>query len=238
MRGRPYGFDLSDNCISCTWHQEAFFCNMEQPTLEAFHAIAFTCAYPEGAVLYSEGDASRGAFLICHGSAKLSISSAEGKTLITKIARAGEVLGLSSALSGHPYKATAETIEPSQVNFIRREDLHRFLGTHHQAYPSVVRQLTEECEAEADHIRAIELSHSAAEKLANLILSWCPREETDKPCRCRMLLTHEDISQMIGTSRETVTRLFKEFREKKLISMTGATLTVHDPAALRTLVFL
>ncbi len=238
MRGSPYGFDLFDNCISCTWRQESFFCNMGQPTLEAFDAIAFTSAYPKGAVLYSEGDAPRGAFLICHGGAKLSISSADGKTLITKIAKAGEVLGLSSALSGHPYKATAETIEPSQVNFIRRDDLHRFLGTHHPAYASVVRQLTEECEAEADHIRAIELSHSAAEKLANLILSWCPHEGPDKPCRCQMLLTHEDVSQMIGTSRETVTRLFKDFREKKLISMKGATLTVHNPAALRALVLL
>jgi CRP/FNR family cyclic AMP-dependent transcriptional regulator len=236
MHGRPYGFDLFDSCATCTWREDSFFCNLDHAALEAFDAIAYTNAYPEGAVLFSEGQEPRGTFLICHGSAKLSISSADGRTLITRIARAGEVLGLSSSLSGHPYKATAEILEPSQVNFVRREDFHRLLASHPSAYPSVVLQLSAECEADADHIRVIELSHSAAEKLANLILSWCTNEESSQSCRCQMLLTHEDVAQLIGTSRETVTRLFKDFREQKLISMKGATLTVHDIPALRAMV--
>lgn len=238
MRGRAYGFDLFDDCAACTWREEAFFCNFDRAALQAWDAMAFTSVYPKGAVLFSEGQPPRGAFLLCHGSAKLSISSAEGRTLITKIARAGQLLGLSSALSGHPYKATAETIEPAQVNFVRREDLLRFLEAYPAGYPSATRQLTEQCEADADHIRAIELSHSAAEKLANLIVSWCGRANDDQPCRCQMLLTHEDVAQLIGTSRETVTRLFKEFREKKLISTKGATLLVHDVAALKNLILL
>lgn len=241
LRSPPYGFELFDDCVACQWRNEQFFCNLETETLKVLESIAFTNVYPDGAVLFSEGQPSRGVFLMCHGSAKLSISSGDGKTLITKITEPGELLGLSSALSGHPYKSTAETIEPSQVNFIRREDLLRFIHEHHAACGNVARQLTNDCENDEEHIRAIGLSHSAGEKLANLLLQWCA--EHGKPVaggaiRVQMLMTHEDISQLIGTSRETVTRLLKEFRDKKLIAIKGATLTVLNRAALESLVLL
>lgn len=239
MRSPHYGFELFDDCLTCTWRTERFFCNIEPSVRLAFDAITFTNVYPDGAVLFSEGQVPRGVYLLCHGRAKLSISSTEGRTLITKIAEAGEVLGLSSALSGNPYKTEAETIEPSQIKFVRRDDLLRFIGEHREASASVVTQLARECEAGTDHIRAIELSHSAAGKLANLILSWCVAQgKGSEPCRCQMLMTHEDLSQLIGTSRETVTRLLKEFRDRKLITLKGSTLTVLNRAALEALVVL
>lgn len=240
LRSPPYGFDLFDDCGTCRWRNERFFCDLDAATLKVLEGLAFTNVYPDGAVLFSEGQPARGVFLMCHGSAKLSISSGDGKTLITKITEPGELLGLSSALTGHPYKATAETIEPSQVNFIRREDLLRFVQEHHSACGNVTRQLTRDIETDEEHIRAIGLSHSAGEKLANLILSWCAEhgKQGDNGIRVQMLMTHEDISQLIGTSRETVTRLLKEFREKKLISIKGATMTVHNRAALESLVLL
>jgi CRP/FNR family transcriptional regulator len=155
-----------------------------------------------------------------------------------KIVGPGELLGLSSFISGNPYKSTAETLEPSQVNFVRSDDLTRFIGTHHQAYANVARALARECEAAADHIRALELSRTAAEKLAHLILSWC--DSAEKPlasdCRIQMLMTHEDVSQLIGTTRETVTRLLKDFRRRKLLTVKGSTLIVHDRAALQSLI--
>ncbi|HXH38737.1 MAG TPA: Crp/Fnr family transcriptional regulator [Thermoanaerobaculia bacterium] len=239
MRSPHYGFELFDDCLTCTWRSERFFCNTEPAVRQAFDTITFTNVYPEGAVLYSEGQVPRGMFLICHGKAKLTISSTEGKTLITKIAEAGEALGLSSSVTGNPYKTAAETLEPSQVKFVRREDLLRFMETHHEASRNIVRQLALECESSADHIRAIELSHSAAGKLASLLLSICAtREKPGEPCRCQVLMTHEDMSQLIGTSRETVTRLLKEFRDKKLITLKGASLTVHNRTELEALVVL
>src|SRR6476619_670620 len=240
LRSPPYGFELFDDCATCKWRNESFFCNLEPETLQSLESMVFTNVYPDGAVLFSEGQPARGVFLMCHGSAKLSISSGDGKTLITKITEPGELLGLTSALSGNPYKATAETIEPSQVNFIRREDLLRFVHEHHTACGNVARHPTHDCETDEDHIRAIGLSHSAGEKLANLILTWCAEhgKAGEGGLRVQMLMTHEDISQLIGTSRETVTRLLKEFREKKLISIKGATMTVHNRAALESLVLL
>jgi len=238
VRGTSYGFDLFETCAACKWRKEGFFCNLDANALAALDACTFTNVYPEGASLFFEGQPARGVFLLCHGSVKLSISSGDGRTLIHRIAAAGEVLGLSSAISSNPYKLTAETLEPSQVNFIRRDDFLRFMDEHHRASAGAARQLAQEIETDADHIRSLVLSHSAAEKLAHLLLQWMAENgrEVDNGTRVQLLMTHEDISQLIGTSRETVTRLLKEFRQKKILSVTRSSLTVHDKAALEALV--
>ena len=240
MRTTPYGFEFFENCLTCKWRSDRFFCSLDQTALKAFDDLAFTNVYPEGAVLFAEAQPPRGIFLLCRGSAKLSISAGDGKTLITHIAQQGEVLGIASAFTGNPYKSTAETLEPTQVNFVRREDFLRFVQQYQDACVKAARQLSLECESDADHIRALGLSHSAAEKLAHLLLSWCAQrgKETDGGTRIQLLMTHEDISQLIGTSRETVTRLLKEFRDKKIIAIRGSALTVLNKAALDALVLL
>jgi CRP/FNR family transcriptional regulator, cyclic AMP receptor protein len=240
MRAAPYGFNLLENCVTCTWRNDRFFCNLDNATLKEFDDLAFTNVYPQGAMLFAEGQPARGIFLLCRGSVKLSISAGDGKTLISHIATQGEVLGLSSTLTGNAYKATAETLEPTQINFVRREDFLRFLARNHALCANAARQLSYECEAEADHIRALGLSHSAAEKLANQLLTWSAQNGTpsENGTRVQLLMTHEDISQLIGTSRETVTRLLKGFRDRKIVSIRGSTLIIHDKAALEAMVLL
>jgi CRP/FNR family transcriptional regulator len=240
MRATPYGFEFFENCVMCKWRSDGFFCNLDAPALKIFDQLAFTNVYPQGAVLFAEAQAVRGVFLVCRGSVKLSISAGDGKTLITHIAEQGEVLGLSSAFTGNPYKSTAETLEPTQVNFVRRDDFLKFVREYEDACIKAAGQLGQECEANSDHIRALGLSHSAAEKLANLLLSWCNDrgKPSDSGTRVQLLMTHEDISQLIGTSRETVTRLLKEFRDKGIISIRGAALTILNKPALEALVLL
>lgn len=234
MRRSPYGFEVFDTCATCPWRTEQFFCALTPPTLATFESIAFTNIYPTGSLLYSEGEAARAVYVVCKGTVKLSIASGDGKTLITHIARAGEALGLSSVFSGHEYRTTAETLEPCQVKVIRRDDFVRFADNDLDAARRVFRQLGHDCDASNDHVRTIGLSHSAAEKLAHLILTWCDESgrPSEKGTRVQMLMTHHDISQLIGTSRETVTRLLKEFREKGILSIKGSTLTVHNRPAL------
>ena len=87
--------------------------------LQTFENIKYATAYPQGAVLFVEGQMPRGIFVLCKGSVKLSINSPSGRTMIVKLAEPGEVLGLSATVSGKPYEVTAETIDPCQVNFVK-----------------------------------------------------------------------------------------------------------------------
>lgn len=241
MRRSPYGFELFESCLTCQWRQHGFFCSAGNEALETFERLSFTNLAPQHSILMSEGEAPRGLYVLCHGSVKLSIASGDGKTLITHVARPGEALGLASVVNGHEYRLTAETLEPAQVKFIKRDDFLRFIDQYPEVARNACAQLAGQVESDNEQIRSIGLSHSAAEKLAHLLLAWCAEEGHDNgngSTRVQVLMTHQDISQLIGTSRETVTRLLKEFRDRKLISIKGSTLTVHNRGALEALVMM
>ena len=233
----PYGLEIIESCVTCKLRADKIFCNLATPTVQALEAIKYTTAYPKGAVLFVEGQAPRGVFILCRGRVKLSICSSDGKTLILKIAEAGEVLGLSASVSGKPYELTAETLDPCQVNFVKREDFLRFLREHNDVCLRVAEQLSEKYNTACHEIRSLGLSHSAAEKLAKLLLEWSVKNGgARQPDRLKLTLTHEEIAQMIGTSRETVTRLFADFKKRQLIQLKGSTLVIRNRAALENLV--
>ena len=233
----PYGFEPVEKCDTCPLRGAGFFCDLSRAALKALEAVKYTTAYPQGAVLFVEEEDPRGVFVLCKGRVKLSITSSEGKALITRIAGPGEVLGLNAAVSGKPYELTAETLEPCQVNFVRREDFVRFLGQHGEASLRAAQQLSSRYQAACEQIRSLGMSHSAAARLARFLLDGAVKgRDAKESSRVRMTLTHEQIGQMIGTSRETVTRTLGEFKDRRLIMRNRSTVVIQDRAALETLV--
>ena len=233
----PYGIQITENCPLCKLRESGFFCQLGKPTLEELEKVKYASAYPQGAVLFVEGQAPRGVYVICSGRVKLSTTSREGKTLIVRIAEAGEILGLHATVSGRPYELTGETLQPCQLDFIRREDFLRFLQHHSDACLNAAQHLSQNCQSAYEMIRSLGLSHSVSEKLARLLLEWAhDGEATKEGIRIKVSLTHEEIAQLIGTSRETVTRVLSEFREKKLAQLRGSTLTILNQPALEKLI--
>jgi CRP/FNR family transcriptional regulator len=234
----PYNLDLHNTCVDCTVRAERLFCNMTPASVGALDSIKFTGVYPKGSLLFVEGEQPRGVFIICTGRVKLTTSSTEGKTLIVKIAEEGEVLGASATILGKAYEVSAETIEPAQVNFIKRDDFLKFLNTSAEACMHTAQQLSEKYHAAQREIRSLGLAQTTSEKLAKLLLDWCESggETTPKGVRLKVLLTHEEIAQMIGTTRETVTRLLSDFKRKKVIDVKGSTLLVLQKEQLEQLV--
>jgi len=232
----PYGLGVVENCLNCKPRGDSCLCGMPPSILQAFEMVKYTSTYPGDAVLFVEGQAPRGVFVLCQGRVKLSFSSSDGKTLILKIADAGEVLGLSATVSGKPYELTAETIDPCQISFIKREDFLRLLHAYPDFSFRVAELLSEKYNSACHEIRSLALSHSAEEKLAKLLLEWSGKNAQGKhDGRVRLALTHEEISQMIGTSRETVTRLFAELKKRQIVHANGATLMIRNKAALESM---
>jgi CRP/FNR family transcriptional regulator, cyclic AMP receptor protein len=231
----PYGMEIVESCLTCKLRADRIFCDLPPTALQSFENIKYTTAFPQGAVLFVEGQMPRGIFVLCKGSVKLSINSPSGRTMIVKLAEPGEVLGLSATISGKPYEVTAETIDPCQVNFVKRDDFLRFLKDDVEACFKVAEQLSEKYHNACNEVRSLGLSHSAAEKLAKLLLEWSSRngEAAKAEPRVKLRLTHEEIAQMIGTSRETVTRLFAEMKRRQIVQSKGSTLVIHNTAALR-----
>ena len=234
----PYNLALVEHCSNCPQREtNGGFCNMAAEPVEALDTMKFTGAYPKGALLFVEGEQPRGVFVLCRGQAKLTTTSSDGRTLIVKIVKPGEILGVSAAMLGRPYEVSAETLEASQVSFVRRDDFLRLLSSYSEACMHTAQQLSEKYEAAQREIRSLGLAHTTSEKLARLLLNWSASgEETPQGTRLQVLLTHEEIGQMIGTTRETVTRLLSEFKRRKLISVKGSSLFLTAKTELREMV--
>jgi CRP/FNR family transcriptional regulator len=232
----PYGLDIIENCLTCPLHQERLFCNLAPAVVAGLDAISSSAIYPKGAVLFVEGQEPRGVFVICNGRVKLSASSAGGKSLILRMVDPGEVIGLPGTISGKPYEATAEALEPIQANFIPRKPFLEFLRMHGEVAVRVAEALSDIYYATYREVRCLGLSGSAEEKLARFLLEFASvRASGNGQARVAMTLTHEEIAETIGSSRETVSRLFADFKRKGLIEVRGATLVIADKTGLRGL---
>src|SRR5579872_2935232 len=110
-------------CIDCTLRPDHAFCDLPPDTLEAFENIKTTALYSPGAILFKEGCPSRGVFMLCDGRARLTVGSHNRGGLLLRLAKPGEMLGLSATISGEPYEVTAELLDNSQVAFVPRKDM-------------------------------------------------------------------------------------------------------------------
>ncbi|HTZ84017.1 MAG TPA: Crp/Fnr family transcriptional regulator [Candidatus Acidoferrales bacterium] len=233
----PYGLNILDNCLTCPVRAEHLFCNLSAQAGQRLNEIKSTAVYPKGAMLFIEGQQPRGVFVLCTGKAKLSTSSREGKTIITKISEPGDLLGLNAVISNRPYEVTAEMMEPGQANFIPRDSLMHLLRDHPEVAVRVAQQLSRNYYTAYEEIRTLGLAASPSEKFAKLLLSWSTKSSGDDgSSQVKMTLTHEEIAEIIGTTRETVSRLFSEFKKKQLMQLKGATLVIRSRVALEKIV--
>lgn len=153
-----------------------------------------------------------------------------------RIADPGEVLGLPATVTEKPYELTAELIEPTQANFIPRQEFLNFLRELGEVGLRVAQQLGETYHLAIAEMRTIGLSHSAGEKLARFLLDLSADHAVEKgEVKLTLTLTHEEIAQMMGASRETVTRLFSDFKKKQFIQVKGSTVIIKDKAGLEHL---
>jgi len=233
----PYGLPCVESCSSCKLRSEDFFCALSEDSLNAFNQIKHAAVFPQGAVIFVEGQSPRGIFMLCQGQAKLSTTSREGKTFILRIAKPGEVLGLHSIVTGKPYDLTAETMRPSQLDFVRQEDFLHFLKDHGDACLRAAQNISRDCQSAYDVVRSIGLSTTVSGRVAKFLLeSAADGNVRNGAVSVGMSLTHEDISQLMGTSRESITRTLADFRKKNLLELKGSTLTIHNKPALERLV--
>jgi CRP/FNR family transcriptional regulator, cyclic AMP receptor protein len=213
------------------------FCDLSQAVADIVENEALTTSYPTGAVLFAEGQSPRGVFLVRRGRVKLSICGSDGRTLILRIVDAGSPLGIAAVVSGRQYEATAETQEPCEISFLRHRDLLRLMRLHGELALWVTQHISRDYASTCREIRDLMLSDSASEKLARLMVGWLDQNvKSRNPTQVKLALTHEEIGQMIGSSRETVSRLFAGFKKQRLIQQSGSTLVIPNRVALESLI--
>ena len=226
-----------EGCTHCKLRSEHAFCNLSLESLELLDRLSYAVTYPQRVVLFSQEQPCRGVFILCSGKAKVSALSRSGKPLMLRVAGAGEVLGLSAAISAVHYDVTAETLAPSVVRFVKREDFVQFLRNSGESVFHVLDALSREYEQALDILRSIALLDTATARVAQLLLKLSAQGKNgrDRELSTKFLLTQEQIAQMTATTRETVTRLLAQFRRERVIAIRGSNLIIRNREALEKL---
>ena len=156
--------------------------------------------------------------------------------LVLKTAQPGEILGLSAMISGEAYEITAETVGPCLVNFVERDGLLRLMERNGELGLRSALAVSREFQSAYRDIHELVLARSSSGKLARLLLSWMERgSDSTQEIRIHAPVTHEEMAQRIGASRETVTRLLSDLRKKDFITLEGSTLVIKNRTALQAL---
>src|SRR5208283_3382079 len=231
----PYNLKVIENCFGCVTREEGLFCQLPHSALTELNTLRQTAFYPKGAMLFVEGQPTRGLFLICAGQAKLYVNSCEGQSLTLRIAEPGEVLCLSSLIADEPYPATAETLCPSQVGFLPRLAFLQLMRAHPDVSLRVARHLSMEVSKAWQQTRMLALAPDTHAKLTQSRFEWASKhgQVTANGLRITLHMTHEEIARNIGASRESVSRILSDWKQRGVIHVSGGTVTIPNPKEFR-----
>lgn len=218
---------------SCTTH---LFPLLSAAAAQHLNEIETQVMLRGGTVLFREDEPADRVFIVCEGQLKLSSTSPDGRVMILRLVGPGDILGLSAALARSEYELTAETLKPTILKCVSRPDFLDFLASYVEAGVQTARVLARKCcEARRD-TRRLGLPASASGRLALLLLDWVGT--TDRTTREReftMVLTHEELGNMAGMSRETATRILNQFERIGLISRHRTSFVILDLPRLESI---
>ena len=221
------------HCMNCPIRGSTKLCDVPDDVLREISAEKRQVSYPAGSILYQEGQACRQAFAICKGEVSLTRTSADGSRTILKIAKAGELLGIGEALSNTEYVATAEVIEESSIACLGREQLVRLMARHSIAGTRISEFLSSECVNAFVDLCLLRQTSCASVKLGQFMLRWVETHPHRSDDWIPIPYTHSEIAQMLGSSRETVTRLLSTLQKGHVLEMKRRRFRVIDIAGLR-----
>jgi CRP/FNR family transcriptional regulator, cyclic AMP receptor protein len=217
-----------------TVHSGFFFRSLSPEALAEFGPITagFKCA--ARTLLYSEEEVPARVFILLEGRVKIGISARNGKHLILRIAKLGEVLRLSSAFSGDLYEETAEAIGPCSLMTVCCSQFGHFLVRYPSVFHiAVMREIGVQYELACSRLQVTGLSLSVASRLACLLLKWSvDGQATECGTQMHVAFTHGEIGECIGTCRESVTRILGDLQRRQIVNERGTILTVMDRSAL------
>jgi len=210
------------------------FAGLPSQDLEAIAEVTVLKSLDRNEYLFREGDQAAGFYIVRSGAVNAHRVNALGKEQIIHVFRSGDSFAEAALATPTGYPADARVIEPTQVLLVRKEGILALL--HHQ--PELALRMLGSM---SSHLRVLvgqleDLTLKDVEtRLANWLVKRCPDAEGENPARIELKTTKRVLAAELGTVSETFSRTLAKFREQKLISVKGKTVTVLSPKRLNAL---
>ncbi|RZK30365.1 MAG: Crp/Fnr family transcriptional regulator [Hymenobacter sp.] len=223
---------IKPDCQTCPHRHNPLMgcCSAEE--LEFITNNKTTQHYQKGQYIYQEGNQALGLYCVHQGKIKIAKAGGDNKEQIVQLLREGDVLGYRALLAGTRYSSSAVALEECVVCFVPRLDFLRLLQANMQ-FSTAMLQLLARSLGQAEE-RMLHLAYKPVrERLAGalLLVQQTFRQEGEE-LPFRIALGREDLAALVGTAKETVSRLLSEFKEAGIIATRGSQITILKPSRL------
>lgn len=220
------------SCPDCATRHISIFRNLSRDETEMLNKQRVCNFYKRGSVLYHEGNRINGFYCINKGIVKLFKTGMEGKEQIIRFAKEGEVIGFRSVLSNELACTTAKVLEDSTLCYFPGEVLFTLIKTNPRFSMELVQLACKELGEANKYITDI-AQKTVRERLAEILVLLDETFHSDEDQTLRITLTREEMANMVGTATESVIRLLSEFKNDKLIELTGRKIRLLDISGLK-----
>jgi len=214
------------------------FCPLPDDLRVVLERLKTTLAFQKGDVVFNESDPCHGVFVVCRGSLKLVTSSSEGRILLLRFAHPGEILGVAESLrGGAPYQCSAIAAESAVLAMIPHDTFLRFLASYPDLCVRIATVLSEQYKTAQRETRFLAFGETSTARLARLLLDWSVERgrQTEDGVHIPSRVTHTDLAQSIGSTRETVTRILGDLNHRGIVERTADEIVIHRPQELAEL---
>lgn len=206
------------------------FSELAPAETDALTAHCQTRTYPANSILINEGDNTDSLYVILEGEVKVYASDETGKEVILNILGPGEYFGELSLVDDQPRSASVMTLSPIKTMIISKSEFKRCLAENPELSFNLIRSLTKQVRALTDSVKNLALMDVYG-RVAHTLLDLAT--DVDGKHVIQQKLTHQDIANMVGASREMVSRILKDLTTGGYISVDKKHITINEklPAA-------
>lgn len=214
--------------VAVTLQKVPLFSQLTPVDLQRVVAVAREKSYPKNSVILFEDDPGDALYVVARGQVKVVLIGDDGREVILSVLGEGEFFGEMSLLDDEPRSAHVIAMEESDLLVLRREDFEGILSQSPKIALALLRELTRRLRRADEKVGALVLLDVTG-RVARLLLELADDTEDDRITR---RLTHHTIAQMVGSSRETVSRTMRDFVSKGHIAVSRREIQIRDRAAL------
>jgi CRP/FNR family transcriptional regulator len=211
-----------------------FFSGITEQELHAIADIMIESTYGRGRILFMEGERGKAIHFVMDGKVKIYKTSEDGREHILYIAASGDIFAEVILFNEVNYPATAEVIEDARIAYIRNDDLEKVLMGHPSMAVAIIKVLNKRLMDAQAQVKSLALqnTHSrTAEMLIKLAAEHGVR--TPEGYELDLSISRQELANMVGTTRETVTRVLTAFKKYQAIEMDRSMIRITDMDKLK-----
>lgn len=213
---------------------QPIFQGLKPEELQLAEAKIYDRNYRKGMIIFLEGEPADNFIMVYSGKVKLTVTSEQGQEKIIQIVKQGDILGEVAAFDRGNYPVTAEVIEDAVIGMISVDELLKLVQKCPVVSLNLLKIMSRRLRQLQRQVKNLALKDAYGRLASRLFkLARDHGHQEEQGVTIGLALTHQDLANFIGTSRETVSRILREFEKAQVISVNKQFITILDGDKLK-----